>query len=366
MPLQRPISESRPQRKLPTSTYSTLLRLQKLTDTIQDALETRNALAQELESLLQEHKQSLADQDSLSEANDRLKTIEYAKSTVSKQLSKARALRAEKRASLNKRRELMNSDLAVRKTAVQEIADTKPTFPAWQESHHQIERQIQSQRRRICEDLQFCYPILPVEGKSLAFTIRDIYLPNESDMDSVPPEQSAAALGNVAHVLQLLSFYLGQPLPYPVQPRGSTSTILDPISILKTGAKVGKGDVRTYPLFSKNVPRFRFEYAVFLINQDIRVVLESIYNLRVEDPRQGLPNLKYLLVVATAGEGEVVGRKAGGVRGLMRRSSQESVRSGTSSVGGVKNAGKANGRVKGAEERLREISNGAGKKSVAV
>lgn len=142
--------------------------------------------------------------------------------------------------------------------------------------------------------------------------------------------------------------------------RGSTSTIFDGISLLSTSGTGGKakkgGDVRTYPLFSKSVPRFRFEYAVFLIGWDIRVLLEESWGIRVEDPREVLGNLKLCLVVATEGEGEVVGRKVGGVRGLVRRSgSRESVNGSVN--GGIK---MGNGKVRGAEERLREVARGEG------
>ncbi|KXT02572.1 hypothetical protein AC578_10696 [Pseudocercospora eumusae] len=118
------------------------------------------------------------------------------------------------------------------------------------------------------------------------------------------------------HMLQMLAFYLKQNLPYPVSALGSTSTAFDPISILKSNTSVlsRKGDesgLRTYPLFTKRVARFRFEYPVFLVNQDIRVLLENAFNLKVLDIRQTLPNLKYLLYVATAGEGDLPTRKAG-------------------------------------------------------
>lgn len=348
-PPQHAKSDSRHARQLPTSSFDALLRLQKLSDSIQDALNTRNQIATDLENLLQANKQALVDRDSVAEASDRLKTIDYAKTTVSKQLEKARAQQAEKRASLTARRKLMASDLETRGIAKQEMESTKPMFPSLREDHSKNETSIQGQRRRICEDLQLCYPIDPLGGRTLAFQIRGLSLPSSEDLDSVLPEQGAAALGHVAHVLQLLSFYLGQPLPYPVTPRGSTSTIVDPISILKSTSK--KGDVRTYPLFPKGTPRFRFEYAVFLLNQNIRVLLESRWGLKTLDPRHMGANLKYLFFVATAGEGEVVGRKAGGVRGLMRRGSQDSVRS-SGSLGKVV----SNGRPKGAADRLREIS----------
>jgi hypothetical protein len=115
--------------------------------------------------------------------------------------------------------------------------------------------------------------------------------------------------------------------------------------------------LRTYPLFSKAVPRFRFEYAVFLLNQDIRVLLENVFNLRVLDPRQTLPNLKYLFYVATAGEGELPARKAGGVKGLMRAPVMQrlgSTDSSSSALSGLTLL--SNGKPKGAAERLKDIS----------
>jgi len=74
---------------------------------------------------------------------------------------------------------------------------------------------------------------------------------------------------------------------------------------------------RVYPLFMKGTIRYRFEYAVFLLNKNIEI-LSNHLGLRVMDLRQTLPNLKYLLYVATAGKGEIPARKAGGIRGFLR------------------------------------------------
>uniref|UniRef100_UPI0018C860F0 hypothetical protein n=1 Tax=Streptobacillus moniliformis TaxID=34105 RepID=UPI0018C860F0 len=89
-----------------------LLRLSKLDDSIQDALATRNKIAADLEEILEENRAAIVDRDRVAEAEDRLKTIEYAKKTVAKQLEKARTQTAEKRASLKNRRDLMLKDNA--------------------------------------------------------------------------------------------------------------------------------------------------------------------------------------------------------------------------------------------------------------
>ena len=137
----------------------------------------------------------------------------------------------------------------------------------------------------------------------------------------------AAALGHVAHVVQLLSFYLAQPLPYTVHPRSSSSTITDPVSIMKPGVTAAAQKLptnpltdpsRVFPLFSRGGPRFRFEYGLFLLNKDIELLLANAFRVRVLDIRQTLPNLLHTIYCATAGEGELPSRKAGGVRGLLR------------------------------------------------
>lgn len=347
-------------RTLPTSSFDALLRLSKLDDSIQDALATRNKIAADLEALLEQNKSAVIDRDRVAEGKDRLKTIEYAKKTVSKQLDKARYQIAEKRTALAKRRDLMSTDLVERKEKDSEMQEGRANMPAVRASLEQHRKDVQNQRRRICEDLQKVYPIQPIKNKALAFTIRDLALPNSEDLEASSHETTAAALGQIAHILQLLSFYQGNQLVYPVTPHASTSTIYDPISLLKTNAREAQRygadkALRTYPLFSRGVPRFRFEYALFLLNKNIQLLLETGFGVRVLDIRHTLPNLKYLLYVATAGEGELPARKAGGIRGLMRgagagrrSASSDSTSSALSGIlwhGGRREDGKAQGAV---------------------
>lgn len=363
-----PLARANSSRALNTSSFDALLRLSKLDDSIQDALATRNKLAADLEALFDANKDSLIDRDRVAEAHDRLKTIEYAKKTVFKQLDKARKQQEEKRASLASRRNLMTQDKKHRAEQAATMRDGRPNIPRIRTQREEHRKAVHAQRRRICEDLQTLYPIHPIPNKALAFTIRSLHLPNTESTDSEPPDKLAAALGHVAHLLQLLSFYLAQPLPYPLNPRSSTSTIHDPISLLKTNSTSSTNTekaelaLRTYPLFPRGVPRFRFEYALFLLNKDIQLLLESAFGVKALDIRQTLPNLKYLLYVATAGEGELPARKAGGVRGLMRGGSRSASNDSASSAlsgllwhGGGKENGSGKGSGKGAVESLRRL-----------
>ena len=276
----------------------------------------------------------------------------------------------------------MTADLIHGKLRAEEMRAHGPELQHCRDDLVTRKRAITAQRRRICEDLQRIYPIspLPAAKKSLEFTIRGLPLPDDDweTQDPPPPPLdtldkdtlAAAALGNVAHMVLLLAFYLHQPLPYPPDPRGSNSTIEDPISLLKTSTvaatkqtddPANEKRLRTYPLFSKGVPRFRYEYGLFLLNKNIQILLESAYGVRVVDVRQTLPNLKYLLYIATAGEGELPARKAGGVRGLLRGAvvplgvqrggSEESVGSAVSAL--LFGEGKGEGRARDAVESLR-------------
>ncbi|KAF2863263.1 hypothetical protein K470DRAFT_194944, partial [Piedraia hortae CBS 480.64] len=305
-------------RALPTSSFDALLRLAKLEDSISDAVETREQIAADLGEFLRGHDDALSERGQVSRARDRLKTIEYAKTTIERQLEKARKQQAEKRAALAHRRRLMEQGKRDDGISSARLHQARQDMPQIHDEHAVQMRAIANQRRRICEDVHKIYSIQSVPGQSLAFTIRDLPVLNPDHLDGLQADQAAAALGYVVHVVQLLAIYLMHPLPYHVHYCGSTSTIEDLISLLKTGNTTDDRRLRTYPLFIKGVPRFRFEYAVFLLNKNIQLLLESIYHVRGLDIRHTLPNLKYLLYLSTAGEGELPARKVGGVRGLVK------------------------------------------------
>ena len=310
-------------RPLPSASFDALLRLAKLDDSIQDALATRVKLERDLESLMESTRDPLEERDKFIEAEDRLKTTEFAKMVVEKQLERAQRRQDEKRASLRSRRQLMASDLERRSAERNRMQASRADLSGMRSECDIKRKAVESQRRRICEDLQRCFPISPVPHESLSFTIHGIRLPNSDELDAASQPTVAAALSLVGQAVASLSIYLQQPLVYDIHPHGSASTVTDSISLLQTNSSTtwsskDSDKLRTYPLFSQGVPRFRFEYGVFLLNKDIQFLLHTFYNVRVLDIRHTLPNLKYLLYVATAGEGELPARKAGGVKGLLR------------------------------------------------
>lgn len=177
-------------------------------------------------------------------------------------------------------------------------------------AHKDYSEEIHGQRRRICEELLHIFPIESTT-QPLLFTICGLTLPNTSfeDAGSDSEEIYSAALGFVARLVDMLQYYLSVPLPYPVTPYGSRSVIRDNISTLQDSQ-------RTFPLYTRGAIRFRFDYAVFLLNKNIECLAES-QGCKVIDIRHTLPNLKYLLYVCSAGAGDLPARKAGGIRGLL-------------------------------------------------
>lgn len=320
-------------RVLMTSSYDALMRLSTLDDCIQDALATQGRLAEEIESILKENKEAISAVNQVPEAKERLRTVENAVAAEKRRVEAVRRKRDELKSNIQFRKDAIQKGQELQAQVEEGMESRKEEIKKTKEAIKTTSTEIRGQRRRICEDLQKIYPIEPIPGKSLAFTIRGLALPN-AEFDDAKDDVVSAALGYVAQVVQLLSPYMSVIIPYPVEPKGSTSTIEDPLSMTPNAP-------RTYPLFMKGVVRYRFEYGVFLLNKNIEILANSL-GLRLLDIRQTLPNLKYLLFVATAGDGELPARKAGGIKGLLWQegalSRKGSIDSAASSVGDAKYA----------------------------
>lgn len=162
----------------------------------------------------------------------------------------------------------------------------------------QLRRRIPPIQNTLISTLAFIFPIELLSPPDLLFTILDVPLPIPNGLtDPAPPfslpshkdineETVATALGYAAQVVQLLAAYLGIRLTYPVTCVGSRSLIKDGISHMVGprmyvivcscigSAGLNKCSSR-FPLFSKGVDTYRFEYAVFLLNKDIELVRHS-------------------------------------------------------------------------------------------
>ncbi|USP78358.1 hypothetical protein yc1106_05632 [Curvularia clavata] len=311
--LLAPPKENPDGRILPSSSYDALMRLSTLDDCIQDALITRDRIADEIESILIANKEDIFTVESVAETQENIRTMEAAVTTEKRRVAAARRKHDELQANIQDRKEKMRSGRERQLQAESEISEQQLKDTQTKQLLERTGEDITGQRRRVCEDLLRIFPIEPVPGKALTFTIRGLILPN-SMFEDAKEDVTSAALGYVAQVVSLLSPYLSVILPYPITLNGSTSTIDDPLAISQNQ----QNQQRTYPLYMKNVVRYRFEYGVFLLNKNIEILSNSL-GLRPLDIRHTLPNLKYLLYVATAGKGELPARKAGGIKGLLRQ-----------------------------------------------
>jgi FtsZ-interacting cell division protein YlmF len=308
-----PPKENPDGRVFTSSSYDALMRLSTLDDCIQDALLTRDRIADEIEDILETNKDAISTVKQVPETEESLKMVQVAVATEKRRVDAMRKRRDDLKASIQSRKEKMQSGREQEAHITSDLPTQKENRKEMEELTQTTEEAIAGQRRRICEDLLKIYPIDPLPGKSLAFTIRGLLLPN-SHFDDANQEVTSAALGHVAQVVNMLSPYFSVILPYPITPHGSTSTIDDPLAMGHNNAN----NPRTYPLYMKGVVRYRFEYGVFLLNKNIEI-LSNTLGIRPLDIRQTLPNLKYLLYVATAGKGELPARKAGGIKGLLRQ-----------------------------------------------
>ncbi|KAK7203178.1 UV radiation resistance protein and autophagy-related subunit 14-domain-containing protein [Myxozyma melibiosi] len=186
--------------------------------------------------------------------------------------------------------ELRNDELALARRNLEqrrrELEEMRAQLEVTKRVAEETVFEVALQRRRICEDLEKIYPIEAIVGKSLAFSIRGIELPN-TDYKGFDENLLGTALGYTAHLVYLLSFYLNIKLRYPVFPAGDKSYVEDPVSVFQGS--------RTFPLWPRGSVYYRFEYGVFLLNKDIEQLMNSL-SLLVIDLRHTLPNLKCLLL----------------------------------------------------------------------
>ncbi|KAL8812920.1 MAG: hypothetical protein Q9200_000659 [Gallowayella weberi] len=309
MPLDEPVlsisgDAKNAQNTQSTSTFDELMRLSNLDDCIQDALTTRERITSQINLILEKQKEDRELTQSVAQAQDSLASTKRAVFTAQKQIRAAQNRRTEVQASLQARRNAIRSGVQSEKQSQSQLDSARSNLTAHASLHKETQSAITGQTRRICEDLQQIYPVEPIPRKPLAFTIRDLPLPNAT-APSFDASTTAAALGWVAHATYLLSLYLSVHLPYPITPFGSSSTIYDPIS-----TSLQSEAARTFPLHPKGAVTYRFEYGVFLLNSDIELLM-SEQGIRIVDLRHTLPNLKYLLTVLASTKYEPQERKGG-------------------------------------------------------
>ncbi|KAI5843672.1 UV radiation resistance protein and autophagy-related subunit 14-domain-containing protein, partial [Tricharina praecox] len=286
-----------------TSSYDALMKLNTLSDCIQDAVNTSAKLTAQTSDIIVLQSNALSLPRAVEQAAEHKSTVLKAVASERKRLETSKRKLQDLTSSLANRRAAMESGRETQQVGERYLDDNQTTLERSKIALSSTREAISAQQKRIVAILMEIYPIAPhPSGEALSFTIRSLHLPstNHEDHDEAT---ISAALGHVAHLVYLLSYYLGTPLRYPVKPMGSRSFVRDDISVIQ-GA-------RTFPLWIKGAIYYRFEYAVFLINKDVQQLMSHV-GLYCVDIRHTLANLKSLgLFVASGGVSGGPGAPAG-------------------------------------------------------
>ncbi|KAH8682110.1 UV radiation resistance protein and autophagy-related subunit 14-domain-containing protein [Xylariales sp. PMI_506] len=344
---------------LPTSPYNALMKLCNLEASVQDALATRDTLTNQINEILDKNSP-----DILPQAEEKAHLAQKYVAAEERAIRLAEIRRDQLKLSIAARRAAIAQGREAQGRAAEDVEHASTKLPASRDSIDRTRDEIRGQRRRICDELAQIFPITSSpSGAPLAFQICGLDLPNtdyDPTISSAAEEALSAALGMVAQLTNALQLYLGIPLPYPVTPFGSRSSIRDDISQISDTQ-------RSFPLFLRGsaTSQYRFDYGWFLLNKNIETLCASA-GLKVVDIRHTLPNLKYLLYVCSAGTDELPERKRGGVRGLWAgklRGKMNSMDDGASSTAGSRR-GSAESELAGKQRdelrRALSASNGNG------
>ncbi|KDQ17682.1 hypothetical protein BOTBODRAFT_29844 [Botryobasidium botryosum FD-172 SS1] len=286
-----------------TSSWQQLVRLVKLQS---DIIHEQESLDRTMGRLLDESgitasRREVSEREAWIEEIGRQTAVVRSKS--SQTLDSIRSMREnlqKRRETLASARQLLEADEAEENAGAARISQLEDELAP-------VLAALPPRQRALLRAVDFIFPIEPISAGDLLFSILDIPLPipvNSSDpappltlpeYPSVNEDSIATALGYVAQITLLVSLYTGRILPYPITCAGSKSSIKDLISSMH--------GPRVFPLFSKGVDTYRFEYAVYLLNKDIEILMVE-RNLRAMDMRHTLLNLKNLILTLTTGDEE--------------------------------------------------------------
>ncbi|KAL5518596.1 hypothetical protein ACEPAH_279 [Sanghuangporus vaninii] len=297
--------QRKPRRQLKSANLNELVKLASLQASLLDA---RNLLQDVLENcnrLMKSEPGTVLRRES-SEREYRLRCLQEQRDLLDDHIKSARDSISSHRQQLSQRRmrlaearALHEDDLLTEFDAGVRLADERKRVQG-------LRNRIKPVQTSLLSTLAFIFPIELLSPPDLLYTILGVPLPIPlQGNDPAPPlslphepavteDNVATSLGYAALLVHLMAAYLCQRLVYPITYVGSRSLVKDPIS-----AMMGP---RMFPLYSKGVDTYRFEYAVFLLNKDIEMLMAE-RNLRALDLRHTLPNLKNLLLTLTSGEG---------------------------------------------------------------
>lgn len=280
-----------------------IVRLVTLESVLADTRESTTAVLESVDRVIVEDRRSVLAREE-SERSLHLASLRAAKDGLMAKSKAAREAIEKRKAALEARREALEDGFELLERDQTSAALKRNEMEVAQNRLLDVNSQLNSQRMYLVRTVDFIFPIEPLSSQDLLFGILEVPLPLPvGSSDPAPPlslpacptvneQTTATALGYVAQVVHMVSIYLGRVLPYPITYAASRSMIQDPISTMQ--------GPRIFPLFPTGVETYRFEYAVFLLNKDVEILM-SDKNLRALDMRHTLPNLKNLLLTLTNG-----------------------------------------------------------------
>jgi len=254
------------------------------------------------------------------EQSDRLKRLNAEVKSELSDVERRKESLSSRREALAKRKERLEAARSLLQKDEQDMDHQREVIQELQTQQSDLSFSLYSRRVSLLRSLEVIFPIELIDASTLLFTINGIALPNalsddhnpkipsnsstrslekealsnsNSKFNKIDEETISSALGLVAQLVVLLSTYLSTPIHYPIATAGSRAVILDGISVMNGN--------RTFPLFSKGVESYRFEYAVFLLNKNVEQLM-NCYQIGMLDLKHTLPNLKNLILTLTAKE----------------------------------------------------------------
>ncbi|KAG8963508.1 hypothetical protein FRC03_002918 [Tulasnella sp. 419] len=292
-----------------TSTWQDIVKLATLESVLADTRKSLNAVIQSTDAAIGADQLSITLREA-SEREFRITGLSDDTSQLKAKSKKLAELISSRRSQLEERRRCLRNAQDILSECDTTTDGLRSEVAEQRERLAALAKPISKRRATLIQTVDTIFPVEFVSSSELLFSILDVPLPLPiGTSDPAPPlsvpshpsineETIATALGYVAQVVHMVASYLGRLLPYPITSAGSRSMIRDPISTMQ--------GPRVFPLFSKGTETYRFEYAVFLLNKDIEMLMTD-HNLRAMDMRHTLPNLKNLMLTLTTDSEELDG-----------------------------------------------------------
>lgn len=268
-------------------TYDAIMRLNNIENCLIDMQRSRDDVMSNIGQILEKEKSKLVLQREKSSSLLRLSRYHAEITDQSKAIEEDRRRINSLRENIRSRRAALEEAKKRYQTGNDYLEESQKILERDREALSLTSSKLYARQKELAADLLTIFPIEPTNAETLTFKILGVPLQN-SVFTGCDDDKVATALGFTSHLIHMLAYYLEVPLRFPVKPMSSRSTINDPIT-------ASLGDSRQFPLYAKGSDRYRFEYAVFLLNKNIEQLMNSQL-INLVDLRNTLPNLKYLIL----------------------------------------------------------------------